>query len=198
MNRYVPIYLAAIIAANVSVAHWGPTAAAYNAFLFVGLDLVCRDRLHDSWARDEGGALRTRRALWTRIAALVAAGSALSYALSRLLDVGPPGLAGKVAAASAAAFACAFLFDSIVYQAARHLPWLERSNLSNVAGAAADSVVFQTAAFGWNFPAVFAQFTAKVAGGFVWSVVVEWRRIAGEWRKAWQTARTSYDERGLL
>lgn len=196
MNRYVPVYLAAITAANLSLAHWGPRAAIYNAFLFVGLDLVCRDRLHDAWARTKAGTL-DRSGLWTRLGMLVATGSALSYGLSRLLELGPPGQAAKIALASALAFACAFAADAIVYQAARRLSWLERSNLSNVAGAAADSVAFQTAAFGWSFPLIFAQFTAKVAGGLLWSLLIDLRRIridAGVGRRF----HTSFNEDGLL
>jgi hypothetical protein len=63
----VAAYLAAIVAANLSIAHWGPKAAVYNAFLFIGLDLVTRDRLHDLW----------RGRLIRNMAALIATGSAL-------------------------------------------------------------------------------------------------------------------------
>jgi hypothetical protein len=152
-------YLAAIVAANWSVSHWGPKAAVYNAFLLIGLDLVARDRLHDAWAG---------RWLWPKMAALIAAGSALSYWAF--------GADGKIAVASCAAFALATTLDAIIYQAAHRLQWLERSNLSNIGGAAADSIAFQTIAFGWSFPLIFAQFTAKVAGGLCWSLILKWWR----------------------
>lgn len=166
----VAVYLGAIVAANLSVAEWGPRAAAYNAFLFIGLDLVARDRLHDAW----GGQGRTL--LWLRLGVLIGTGSILSYLVSKWLDVGPPGLIEKVALASGLAFLVAATLDAVVYQACHRLPWLERSNRSNVVGAAADSVVFQSVAFGWSFPLVFAQFVAKVAGGLVWSLVLARRR----------------------
>jgi uncharacterized PurR-regulated membrane protein YhhQ (DUF165 family) len=155
----VTVYLAAIIAANWSVTHWGPRAAIYNAFLFIGLDLVARDRLHDAWAG---------RWLWPRMAALVATGSLLSWWVA---DAG-----GKIAVASGIAFACAASLDALVYQTARRMPWFERSNLSNIAGGAADSMVFQSIAFGWSWPIVFGQFTAKVAGGVSWSLLLRARR----------------------
>lgn len=156
----VLVYLAAIIAANWSVSHWGPRAAVYNAFVLIGLDLVARDRLHDAWRG---------RWLWPRMAALIATGSFLSWAFFNTDD--------RIAIASAAAFAAAATLDALVYQAARRWDWFRRSNLSNIAGAAADSVVFQTVAFGWSFPFIFAQFTAKVAGGVVWSFAFDrWRR----------------------
>jgi uncharacterized PurR-regulated membrane protein YhhQ (DUF165 family) len=153
----VTVYLAAIVAANWSVTHWGPRAAVYNAFVLIGLDLVTRDRLHDLW----------REHLAVKMAALIAAGLLSYFAF---------GADGRIAAASCAAFAVAATLDAIVYHLARRQPWLERSNLSNVFGAAADSVVFQTVAFGWAFPLIFAQFTAKVAGGLVWSLLLRSRR----------------------
>lgn len=151
------MYLVAIVAANQSIDHWGPRAAVYNAFLFIGLDLVTRDRLHDAWRGPW---------LWPRMAALVAAGSLLSWWLS---------VDGRIALASGVAFAIGATLDAAVYQAARRLPWFERSNLSNIFGAAGDSVAFQWIAFGWSWPIIFAQFTAKVAGGVCWSLLL--RRV---------------------
>lgn len=159
----VVVYLVAIVAANWSVTHWGPRAAVYNAFLFIGLDLVSRDRLHDAWRG---------RWLWPKLAALILSGSLISWLFFQS--------SSRVAIASAVAFAIAATCDAIVYQLAHRWAWFERSNLSNVAGAAADSIAFQTIAFGWAFPFIFAQFCAKVAGGLVWSFLL--RRSPGqEW-----------------
>lgn len=159
MNPYVLVYITAIATANWSVSHFGPQAAVYNAFLLIGLDLVARDHLHDRWKDNH---------LWPRMAALIAAGSAVSYWIF--------GSSGRVAVASCLAFAAAATIDAIVYHLSRHVPWLERSNRSNIAGAATDSIVFQTVAFGWAFPFIFAQFVAKVAGGLVWSLILNHRR----------------------
>jgi hypothetical protein len=151
----VLLYLAAIVAANWSVSHWGPRAAVYNAFVLIGLDLVARDRLHDAWAG---------KWLWPRLAALILTGSLLSWAVFQA--------DGRIAVASAVAFGCAGLVDAVLYQLTLRWDWFRRSNFSNLGGAAADSVAFQTIAFGWNFPLIFAQFTAKVAGGLVWSFIL--------------------------
>jgi uncharacterized PurR-regulated membrane protein YhhQ (DUF165 family) len=48
--------------------------------------------------------------------------------------------------------------------------WMRRANASNVAGAAIDSLVFPTIAFGVLMPQIILmQFAAKVAGGAVWA-----------------------------
>lgn len=153
------IYLAAIVAANLSTAHFGPGASIINSFLFIGLVLSTRDRLHDAWGRHVG----------RNMLLLIVAGGLISYALS--------GGAGRIALASVAAFALSETFDALTYHAVRRWPFLARSNTSNVAGAAVDSLVFPALAFG-GFPlAIIAgQFIAKVAGGFVWSLILNARR----------------------
>lgn len=158
-------YLLAIVAANWSVTKWGPEASIYNAFLFIGLDLVTRDRLHDMW----------RGRLLRNMSLLIVAGSALSYLVNR--D------SGRIALASCIAFGAAATVDAIVYHARRGEPWSERSNESNVAAAAVDSLVFPLIAFGTPllWPIVFGQFTAKVAGGYIWSLVL--RSKTGEWER---------------
>ena len=42
------LYLSAIVAANLLAARYGPWATVLWAFLFIGLDLTTRDRLHTS------------------------------------------------------------------------------------------------------------------------------------------------------
>jgi hypothetical protein len=156
MAPYVVAYLAAIVAANLLVAAFGPAIAVVNAFLFIGLDLTCRDRLHDAW---QG------RSLWPRMLVLIAAGGVISYALNAN--------AAQIAIASTVAFATASLADAGVYALFHERAWFQRVNLSNTAGAAVDSVVFPTIAFGGLDPVLtLALFAAKVAGGFVWSVIL--------------------------
>jgi hypothetical protein len=152
----VAAYLAAIVAANLSVAYFGPSVTIVNAFLFVGLDLTLRDRLHMAWAGDR---------LALRMALLIAAGGAISYVLNR--D------AGAIAVASTVAFALAAIADGLVFSMLEGRPRFTRINASNVAGAAVDSLVFPTLAFGALLPAiVIGQLAAKVAGGFLWSLVL--------------------------
>lgn len=162
----VLIYLAAIVAANLSVAHWGAKAAVYNAFLFVGLDLTTRDRLHDLW----------RGQLLRNMAALIVAGSVLSYLLG--LALGKGDFVGQIALASCIAFAAAASADAAVYHNLRSRSWYERVNHSNLFGAAVDSLVFVALIRAWTpipgftFTLAFTLFAAKAAGGLVWSLVI--------------------------
>lgn len=163
-TMYVLIYIAAVVAANLSVAHFGPASTPINAFLLIGLDLAIRDRLHLNWRG---------RALWARMFALIAGAGAASYLLNPA--------SGVIAVASLAAFSAAAVASAIVFQAARRYPVLARANGANIAGAAADSLIFPLIAFGTIFPTIaFLQFLAKVAGGAVWSwLVFRNVRVAG-------------------
>ena len=157
----IALYLAAIVAANLSVAVWGPSMAVVNAFVFIALDLTTRDHLHEAW--------RGRGLAW-KMGALIAAGSALSYAL----NAG----AGRVALASLVAFAASASLDALVYAALGAQRQLVKVNGSNIVGAAADSLIFPTLAFGAFLPwVVLGQFVAKVAGGALWALVLA-RRAA--------------------
>ena len=155
---YVILYLVAIVLANLSVATFGPAVTIINAFLFIGLDLTARDKLHDAWRGSH---------LLPKMAGLIAAGSALSWALNRN--------AGPIALASMAAFGAAAVVDTLVYQQLGKYPRWLRINGSNVPSAAVDSLVFPTLAFGsFLWPIVLGQFLAKTGGGFVWSLILHW------------------------
>ena len=155
---YIIMYLVAIILANLTVAAFGPGMAIINAFLFIGLDLTARDRLHDTWRGDK---------LIPKMAALIAAGSILSWLLNRN--------AGQIALASFVAFAAAAIVDAVVYHLLGKYPRWLRINGCNIPSAFVDSLVFPTLAFGGFLPGiVFGQFIAKTLGGFVWSLVFRW------------------------
>ncbi len=156
----VAVYMLSIVAANLSVAHFGPAISPLNAFLLIGLDLSLRDRLHDAWSG---------RGLWPKMLGLILASGLVSWALNPA--------AGKIAVASVCAFVLSGLADALVYQSLRGRSFLVRSNGSNLAGAAVDSLVFPTLAFGALLPQIVAlQFVAKVAGGALWSLLL--RRMA--------------------
>lgn len=142
------IYAGAMTLANLSVASFGPAISPVNAFVLIGLDLALRDWLH------------VRLRAWQMLALIVAAG-ALTYLLNPA--------AGKIAVASSCAFTAAALVDWLTFARLRG-SWLLRANGSNVAGAAVDSLIFPTLAFGALMPHIVAlQFVAKVAGGAVWA-----------------------------
>jgi hypothetical protein len=159
----VALYLSAIVAANLSVAQWGPSVTIVNAFLFIGLDLTTRDVLHARW---QG------RGLWLRMLALIAVGGALSWLLNR--D------AGQIALASCVAFVAAGVVDTVAYHLLRRRSPRARVSGSNVCAAAVDSLLFPTIAFGAFLPAIVAgQLVAKVIGGAVWWEVLR-RRMPRE------------------
>ncbi len=173
----VGMYLGAIVAANTLVARFGVAALPITAFFMIGLDLSSRDGLHELW--------RSNR-LWPRMAALVGSGAVLSW----LLNMDHP----RVAIASTIAFASAGLTDTIVYQVfGTKLPRILRVNGSNVGSGMVDSWVFPLVAFGIVNPLLgLSQFALKVAGGFMWSLVLRatlWKRTAAPAAAATGTSR---------
>jgi uncharacterized PurR-regulated membrane protein YhhQ (DUF165 family) len=147
----IVIYAAAMTLANLSVAAFGPAVSPVNAFVLIGLDLALRDWLH------------VRLRVW-QMGLLIACTGLLTYALNPA--------AGMIAVASACAFSAAALVDWVTFAQLRG-SWLVRANLSNVAGAAVDSLIFPTLAFGALMPHIVAlQFVAKVAGGALWAWVL--------------------------
>lgn len=155
---YTGLYLGAIVAANLLVARFGAWITVVNAIVFIGLDLVTRDQLHEAWHH---------RGLAWKMGLLIATGSVISWLLNRN--------AGQIALASFVAFALAAITDTLVYALGirRGWTWLTRSNVSNLASAAVDSLVFPTLAFGGIMPWItLGQFLAKVFGGLLWSMVL--------------------------
>lgn len=158
---YITMYLAAIVLANLSSAYFGPAASVVNAFLFIGLDLTARDKLHDAW--------HGRGLIW-KMGALIVAGSFLSWVINR--D------AGQIALASMLAFALAAVADTVTYHLLKGREYLVRVNGSNVISAAVDSLVFPTVAFGGFLPLItLGQFAAKVFGGAMWAYILKRRNV---------------------
>ena len=153
----IALSLAAIVAANLLVAAFGPAVAVVNAFLFIGLDITARDSLHEAWQH---------QGLWWKMLLLIASGSVLSAAVNWN--------AAQIALASFLAFAGSGVADTLVYHTLRDRARMLKINGSNVVSAAVDSVLFPALAFG--FPlligVMIGQFIAKVTGGFVWSVIL--------------------------
>lgn len=145
----VLIYPTAMIAANLSIAAFGPWVSPINSFFLIGLDLTLRDYLHVHINR------------W-QMAGLIVGAGLLSYMLNPA--------AGQIAVASAVAFIIAGCVDYLVFSMSKG-SWLKRCNKSNVAGALTDSVLFPTLAFGVFMPEIIAlQATAKIIGGALWAI----------------------------
>jgi len=158
MRYMICTYIAAMVTANLLVWWLGPWFSPINAFLLIGLDLTLRDVMHDRLTR------------WQMLS-VVLAGGLITWGLN-------PG-AAKIALASAAAFTASACADWLAYTVLRGQKWLVRSNGSNVIGAAVDSLLFPTLAFGSFLPHIVAmQFAAKAGGGAIWSVLLK-RRATG-------------------
>ncbi len=165
-------YLAAIVLANQLVTGH-PSRAPLLGFLFIGWDLVSRDRLHSYWEHSR---------LWLNMALLIAAGSVLSYALNR--DT------ARVALASCAAFALAATVDAIIYAWRKGDRWEDRSMASNAVASAVDSFAFPAIAFlgvyftFWStafWTLVFTLACAKIAGSWFWTFLLKSR--VNEWEE---------------
>jgi len=150
-------YLAAIVAANLLLARFGPWFAPVNALVFIAFNLTSKDSLQRCWGFG-----------W-KMMALILAGSVLSVMFSLS--------AWRIALASFVAFLLAGLGDALVFERLKRRGWLWQVNGSNVAGAALDSALFLVLAFGWPplWGALGLQIIAKVFGGFVWSLVLRGR-----------------------
>jgi uncharacterized PurR-regulated membrane protein YhhQ (DUF165 family) len=148
LTAAVLIYAAAMTMANLSIAAFGPWVSPLNAFFLIGLDLALRDWLH------------VRLKVWQMGLLIVSAGM-LAYLLNPAAE--------RIAVASSVAFLFAAAADWAVFSRVSG-SWLRRSNTSNVAGAAVDSLIFPTLAFGLLMPHIIVmQFIAKVAGGAMWA-----------------------------
>jgi uncharacterized PurR-regulated membrane protein YhhQ (DUF165 family) len=101
-----------------------------------------------------------------KMGALILTGSLLAYVVT------PD--AGRIGVASGIAFLASESVDAVVYAVVHRWPWLERSNTSNFFGAAVDSLIFPTLAFGgllWGVTV--GQFTAKVAGALLFTLAIQ-------------------------
>lgn len=146
----IGIYAIAMTMANLLVAQYGPWVTPINAFVLIGLDLTLRDWLHT-------------RIKPLEMLGLICTTGVLTYALNPS--------AGVIAVASAVSFTSAAMVDWAAFTRIRG-SWSRRSNGSNIFGAAVDSLLFPTIAFGVLMPhIVAAQFVAKVIGGAVWAHV---------------------------
>lgn len=149
---YCVIYISAICLANFLVSAFGPAVTPVNAFLLIGLDFVIRDKLHEKI-----GMLK--------MIFLISVAGIISFSANPSTDM--------IAIASVSAFSLAALTDASVYQCLIKKRWMVKSNVSNVASSAVDSIVFPIIAFGSFMPwVVIAQFVAKAFGGAIWAWVL--------------------------
>lgn len=156
---YPAIFVAAVVVANLMLLWLGPWFSPFNAFFLIGLDLSLRDKIHEMW---EGSQL------WIRMFIMISTGSVISILFN--ID------ALMIGIASAVAFLLSGVADALVYHRLLKHPFLIKSNASNSVGALVDSIAFPLIAFGMIpglFMIILLQFAAKVAGGAVWSFILQ-------------------------
>lgn len=158
MVGLIAAYLAAFTAANLAIWNYGPSAVPWVSFFLIGFIITTRDMLHEHWADD-------RLSLFVGMGTLILGGGVISYIFNQ--DALP------IAVASVVAFAVSEAVDAVVYHGllVKQVPFLGRVNVSNVFNAVLDSVIFVTLAFGFSLTIVALQVAAKIAGGFVWSLL---------------------------
>jgi len=150
------IFLLAIVAANLSVAYFGPVSTPFNAFILIGLDLSLRDHIHEKWHGQRLGL---------KMLGLICAGAAITYVFNRG--------AGMICVGSVVAFAAALFVDAVIYQRLFNKSRMVKMNGSNAGSALTDSILFPTIAFGAFMPwIIVGQFLAKVVGGAFWAWVL--------------------------
>ena len=96
-----------------------------NAFLFIGLDLSLRDKLHEKWHGKK---------LFLKMLGLLITGGIITFILNRN--------AGRIAIASVIAFCMSGAADAIMYEICFKQKKLIKMNVSNGVGAFVDSIAF--------------------------------------------------------
>lgn len=154
----VAAFLAAVVVANLAVAHYGQIALVFTAWFLIPFDMVTRDLLHERWRGDR---------LLGRMALLIACGGVLAVVVNLA--------AWRVAVASCLAFTIATVVNGLVFEALPQRTRYVRMNVSNLFAAIADSAVFPMVAFGvLDATLSVMQAGSKFAGGLVWSAVALW------------------------
>ena len=152
----IALYIGAIVLANWLVTRYGQPALLLTAFVLIPFDLIIRDLMQDRW---QGTRLKLRMATLILAGALVS----LITATGSL----------RVNCASVVAFLVAGTLDALTYQWMIRYGRIFRINCATTMAAVTDSLLFALIAFDhWTWKLVLAQTLIKIAGGFVWSLVM--------------------------
>lgn len=150
------IYIFSISSANISVSYFGPESSIINSFLFIGLDLSLRDKLHEVFSKQN---------LFLKMSLLIIFSGFISYVVNPA--------SGLIALASVISFILSSSVDSFFYNLFSLKTYIKKSNISNFFSSAVDSIIFPLIAFGSFLPIiVIYQFSAKILGGFIFSLLI--------------------------
>jgi uncharacterized PurR-regulated membrane protein YhhQ (DUF165 family) len=150
-------YVGAVVIANLAVNHWGPKAAPAIAFVAVAAVLIFRDQFAQLTGQRWQAQLLQ--------AGLIGAGALATYLINEN--------AALIAKASVIAFAASESTEQVAYYLMRRRPWMEKAPYSAVFGAAVDSVLFITIAFGFDGWIIVGQFAAKLGGAWLWASLID-------------------------
>jgi len=149
------VFIGVAIVANLLINHFGKWATPFVAAAFIGLNITCRDYLHEEWTSN----------LWPKMLILIGIGSVLTALVNTS--------ATRIALASFLGFTSAGIVDTVVYGRLIDRNSLLKINGSNLFSSFADSFVFISVAFpGFLFVVILTQFAAKFLGGLAWSPMV--------------------------
>jgi uncharacterized PurR-regulated membrane protein YhhQ (DUF165 family) len=163
MKLMVFLFLAAFIAANLIVKHFGIYGLVLSSFVLIPFDFVCRCLIHEK--------LQGKR-LVLLLSGLTVAAAVITYIINR--D------ALRVALGSIAGFTAAQFFAGAFYQnVKREGSWFLKVNISDLIAIVFDSIAFQLVAFNTFDPLVLiAQMGIKFAGGLLWYYIIfKWTKV---------------------
>lgn len=153
---FVPIYLAAFVAANLLVKHYGPTGLWFSSFLLIPFDFVCRCIFHETWSG---------KRLVINLSALTLLSGLITFAINSA--------ALNIALASFAGFAAAQVGAGIFYQRNKKASWFYKVNVSDLLAIVFDSIVFQLVAFSaLDITVTGGQVVIKFLGGLLWYFIL--------------------------
>lgn len=150
----VSSYLFAIVAANLAVTTYGPSALLFTALILIPFDMIARDQLQEIWS---GNHLKIKMFF------LILAGGIISYLMNSS--------SLNVATASSVTFLIAGTADFLVYSIIVSSIF-RRMIYSNVVSTIIDSMIFQIIAFG-TFSGILSiqQSLLKIIGSIFWAWV---------------------------
>lgn len=163
MKIMVFLFLAAFVAANLIVKHYGAPGLLIASFVLIPFDFVCRCLIHEK--------LSGKR-LVLLLSGLTVAAAGITMLINR--D------ATRVALGSIAGFTAAQFFAGAFYQnVKREGSWFLKVNISDLIAIVFDSIAFQLVAFATVNPLVMVgQMCIKFAGGLLWYFIIfKWTKI---------------------
>jgi uncharacterized PurR-regulated membrane protein YhhQ (DUF165 family) len=159
---FIPVYLAAFVAANLLVKNYGAHGLWFSSFLLIPFDFVCRCIFHETWKGKK---------LIINLTALTLVSGLITFLINHE--------ALNIALASFCGFIAAQIGAGIFYQKNKAKSWFYKVNVSDLIAICFDSIVFQLIAFHViNLNVTGGQIIIKFLGGLMWYFILfKWARL---------------------